>query len=98
MSRTKKSTVKRGRGNPALRKLQPNCKLPTGAVLRTLTAEETQRLRLRLSDILECVYTPQFSRRGAVTRLAPDWQHVCEHGPRALSCRKIQGTRRNLVR
>ncbi len=91
MSRTKTSTTKRARGNPALRKLQATCKLPTGAVLRTLSAEEVQRLRMRLAEVLECVYTPQFSRRNAVERLAPDWKYVCEHGPRALSSRKIQG-------
>ena len=54
----------------ALRKLQPTCKLPTGAVLRRLTASEAQRLRLRVVELLECVFWPDFSKRGAEATFA----------------------------
>ncbi len=57
---------------PALRKLTPTCKLPTGAVLRKLSARESQRLRLLLTEVLECVYSPRFARAGAEQRFAPE--------------------------
>jgi len=73
------------RAGSSLRKLLPTCKLPTGAVLRTLTANEVQRLRLRLTEVLECVYDPRFALPGAARRFAPD---VVEgQSPRPISAR-----------
>jgi RNA polymerase sigma factor (sigma-70 family) len=71
--------------NTALRKLQPTCTLPTGAVMRKLTAGEAQRLRLRVVELLECVYTPGFSRRGAEERYAPGVSDGPSGAPRLVS-------------
>jgi len=51
-----------------LRRLEPACLMPTGAVLRHLTAAQTQRLRRRLTETIECVLDRSFTRRGAEKR------------------------------
>ncbi len=38
--------------------------------MRTLSAREAQRLRLRLAEPLECIYTPLFAKAGAEKRFA----------------------------
>jgi RNA polymerase sigma factor (sigma-70 family) len=58
------------RPNPAMHKHQPTCKLPTGAVMRNLSASEAQRLRLRVVEPLECIYSASFSEQSADERFA----------------------------
>lgn len=95
-----KSSRKRRRPNPALRKLMPTCKLPNGAVMRRLSANEAQRLRLRLVEPLECIYTPSFSKRGAAKRFVPDLKATRIDRPRSVSGRSSPTTsaRRSLSR
>ncbi|GAF91212.1 unnamed protein product, partial [marine sediment metagenome] len=38
--------------------------------MRRLSANEAQRLRLRLVELLECIYTPDFAKPGAEKRFA----------------------------
>jgi len=83
---TNNSTAGR-RPNPAMRKLKPTCQPPSGAVMRKLSANEAQRLRLRLAEPLECLYTAGFSRAGAEERFAPAIDGMASHGPRAVSSR-----------
>ncbi len=75
------------RPNPAMRKLEPTCKPPIGAVMRKLSANEAQRLRLRLVELLECLYSPSFSRAGAEKRFAPAIDESASRGPRPVSGR-----------
>ena len=73
------------RRSPTLRKFQPTCKPPTGAVMRRLSASEAQRLRRRLTDVTECVFTARFSRAGAEARFSPGSKHEAGRTPRSLS-------------
>jgi RNA polymerase sigma factor (sigma-70 family) len=77
--------------NPALRKLQPTCKPPTGAVMRKLSANEAQRLRRRLVEVLECVYAPRFGVAGAESRYGSSNDLPRQPGPRPLSRRTGSG-------
>jgi RNA polymerase sigma factor (sigma-70 family) len=70
-----------------MRKLKPTCQPPNGAVMRTLSANEAQRLRPRLVEELECIYDPGFSRAGAEKRFAPTIDEVASRGPRPMSGR-----------
>ena len=72
-----------GRQKSALRKLQPSCKLPTGAVLRSLSAVEAQRLRMRLVEQLECVFDKGFTKANAEQVYAPRLNE--QAAPRLLS-------------
>ncbi len=75
------------RPNPAMHRLEPNCRLPSGAVTRRLSANEAQRLRLRLAEPLECLHTDAFSRPGAEERFAPAIGTVASRRPRPVSSR-----------
>ncbi len=75
------------RPNPAMRKLEPKCKPPTGAVMRKLSANEAQRLRLRLTEQLECVYDPRFARAGAERQFVPAIDQAGSREPRPISGR-----------
>ena len=88
------------RRNPALHKLSPACKPPTGAVMRAFSAGEAQRLRRRLADVLECVYTPQFASAGAERRFAPEVDRATGQKPRSLSSRldAVSSASRSLTR
>lgn len=68
-----------------LKKLVPKCKPPTGAVLRKLSASEAQRLRLRLTETLECVYLPDFGKAGAQDCYAKDVGNAKTAPPRLVS-------------
>jgi RNA polymerase sigma factor (sigma-70 family) len=94
MTHSKTTKPTRRRSNPALRKLQPTCKLPTGAVMRKLSASEAQRLRLRLVELLECVYSPRFSKSGAEKRFAPAGALAEARAPRTVSGRLNLNSRR----
>jgi len=83
----KKPGSRRRRPNPALRKLVPTCKLPVGSVLRKLSANEVQRLRLRLAEPLECIYSPMFAKRGAAKRFVLDCGDGRQTEPRSVSGR-----------
>ena len=87
MRSTTSDKPKGRRPNPALRKLRPTCKLPMGTVMRTLSASEAQRLRRRLTDVLECVYTPRFGGAGAERRFAPGVDRTGVQTPRSLGSR-----------
>jgi RNA polymerase sigma factor (sigma-70 family) len=54
-----------------LRKLTPSAKLPSGAILRSFSAQDIQSLRRRLTEPLECVFDPSFSRANAERLYAP---------------------------
>jgi len=95
MRRNKQNDAKPRSKGTALRKLQPTCKLPTGAVLRQLTASESQRLRLRVVELLECVYTPDFARSNAETRFAPRAASRQSGTPRLVSRRPGSGGEKN---
>lgn len=83
---TKGKSVGR-RSIPAMRKLEPTCQPPNGAVMRKLSANEAQRLRLRLAELLECVYESRFSRTGAQRLFVPSIDEVGSRGPRPVSSR-----------
>ena len=87
MKHSENTKPKQRRSNPLLRKLQPACKLPTGAVMRKLSANEAQRLRLRVVEQLECMYDPRFSRAGAEKRFAPQGEPAGTQPPRTVSGR-----------
>jgi len=71
-------TIKNARRQTAagVRKLRPTCKLPHGSIMRNFTASEAQRLRLRLAELLECVYTPEFGQPGARERFVPHYERI----------------------
>lgn len=54
--------IKQPEGATALRKLQPTTKMPTQAVLRTLSAVDAELLRRRLIELIECVFSRRFGR------------------------------------
>lgn len=56
--------------SPSLRKLEPQAKLPTAAVLRTLSSFEVRLLRRRLSEPVEYVFNPCFQQPEAEARFA----------------------------
>jgi len=84
-TKTNKSAGRRP--NPAMRKLEPKCKPPTGAVMRKLSANEAQRLRLRMTEQLECIYDPGFARTAAERRFAPAIDHAGSPAPRPIGSR-----------
>ena len=100
MKHLESTEPKHRRSNPALRKLQPACKLPTGAVMRQLSANEAQRLRLRVVEQLECVYDPRFSRPGAEKRFVPQGEPAITVVPRTVSgqLKRGSGASRSLTR
>lgn len=55
----------------ALRKLQPTAQMPVGQVMRRMSAADAQRLRSRLTSLLECVYDDRFRRAGAEKKFIP---------------------------
>lgn len=55
--------------------------------MRRLTASEAQRLRLRLAEPLECVFTPRFAKPGAEKQFASDVDHAHTRPPRSVSSR-----------
>lgn len=54
--------IKQPEGATALRKLQPTAKMPTQAVLGTLTAADAGMLQRRLIELIECVFNRRFAR------------------------------------
>ena len=55
--------------------------------MRRLTASEAQRLRLRLVELLECVYTPRFAKPGAEELFGPKADRAPTQAPRSVSGR-----------
>jgi RNA polymerase sigma factor (sigma-70 family) len=100
MRNSKGNNLKKRSPKPALRKLQPSCKLPTGAVMRRLSASEAQRLRLRLTDVLECIYTRRFSEPGAEQTYAADVDDRPAGKPRSVSVclKRVSSRSRSLSR
>lgn len=58
--------------------------------MRKLSAAEAQRLRLRVVDLLECVYSPTFSKPSAEAGYVPG--SAPAHGPRLVSGYGTPGT------
>jgi len=74
LMKTPETAAKERKGaGTKLRKYQPDCRLPNSAVMRKLTASESQRLRMRTVEMIECVFSPEFTRAGAEQRFVPDF-------------------------
>ena len=91
MNKTSQDSPKKRTPNPALRKLQPNCKPPTGAIMRKLSASESQRLRMRMVELLECIYSKQFARAGTRKLLTERLAKLKSEQPRLVSTRANRG-------
>jgi RNA polymerase sigma factor (sigma-70 family) len=60
--------------------------------MRNLSASEAQRLRLRLAEPLECVYTPLFAKSGSKERFASRTANAPAGAPRSVSRRVEPGS------
>jgi RNA polymerase primary sigma factor len=87
MRDTKSDRSARRKPNPVMHKLRPTCKPPTGAIMRKLTANEAQRLRLRMAEELECIYDDRYAKTAATATFAPEAAEAASRDPRPLSTR-----------